>query len=63
VFCGIEPVFVTITSGAEKRSMYVDGNLARSFPGIQIGKQCAGRLVVGASPVAERFEGLLVDFK
>jgi VanZ family protein len=50
VFRRIEPVFITITSGAENSSMYVDGNLARSFPQIRIGKQCAGKLVIGTSP-------------
>src|SRR5580693_7590350 len=34
VFRRIESAFITITSGAEKSAMYVDGNLARSFPGI-----------------------------
>jgi VanZ family protein len=50
VFRRIEPVFITITSGAEKSSMYVDGNLARSFPGISVGKERAGKLVIGTSP-------------
>jgi VanZ family protein len=53
VFRRIEPVFITITSGAEKSSMYVDGNLARSFPGIRIGKECAGQLVLGTSPIGK----------
>jgi VanZ like family/Concanavalin A-like lectin/glucanases superfamily len=53
VFRRIEPVFITITSGAEKSSMYVDGNLARSFPGIRIGKECTGQLVLGTSPLGE----------
>jgi VanZ family protein len=50
VFRRIEPVFITITSGAEKSAMYVNGELARSFPGIRVGKQCAGQLVLGTSP-------------
>src|SRR5579863_1299010 len=53
VFQRIEPVFITITSGAEQSAMYVDGELARSFPGIRIGKECAGRLVIGTSPVGK----------
>jgi VanZ family protein len=53
VFRRIEPVFLTITSGADRSSMYVDGNLARSFPGVQIGKECVGQLVIGTSPVGE----------
>jgi VanZ family protein len=50
VFRRIEPVFITITSGAEKSSMYVDGKLARSFPGISVGKERTGKLVIGTSP-------------
>jgi VanZ family protein len=53
VFRRIEPVFITITSGAEKSTMYVDGKLARSFPGIRVGKQCAGQLVLGTSPIGK----------
>jgi VanZ family protein len=50
VFRRIEPVFISITSGAENSAMYVDGELARSFPGIRVGKECAGQLVIGTSP-------------
>jgi VanZ family protein len=53
VFLKNEPVFITVTSGAEQSSMYVDGNLARSFPGVQIGKECAGKLVIGTSPMGK----------
>jgi VanZ family protein len=53
VFQRIVPVFVTITSGPETTSMYVDGTLARSFPGIPIGKDCAGELVLGTSPTGK----------
>jgi VanZ family protein len=53
VFQRIDPVFVTITSGPETTSMYVDGSLARSFPGIPIGMECAGELVLGASPTGK----------
>jgi len=53
VFRRIEPAFITITSGPEKTSMYVDGNLARSFPGTRIGKECAGQLIIGTSPVGK----------
>jgi VanZ family protein len=53
VFRRLEPVFITITSGAEQSAMYVDGNLARSFPGIRVGKQCAGQLVLGTSPIGK----------
>ncbi len=53
VFRRIEPVFIAITSGADRSSMYVDGNLVRSFPGIQIGKECAGKLVIGTSPAGK----------
>src|SRR5271156_2027119 len=51
VFRRIEPVFITITSGADQSAIYVDGNLARSFPGVEIGKQCSGQLVIGTSSV------------
>ena len=53
VFLRIEAVFITITSGADRSSMYVDGNLVRSFPGIRIGKECAGKLVIGTSPAGK----------
>jgi VanZ family protein len=53
VFRRIEPVFITITSGAARSSMYVDGNLVRSFPGIRIDKECAGKLEIGTSPAGK----------
>jgi hypothetical protein len=33
--------------------MYVDGILARSFPQARFGKDCAGELVIGTSPVGK----------
>jgi VanZ family protein len=51
VFRQIEPVFITITSGTEETSMYVNGTLARSFPQVLIGKECGGQLVIGTSPI------------
>jgi VanZ like family/Concanavalin A-like lectin/glucanases superfamily len=51
VFPRIEPRFVTLTSGAENTAMYVDGKLVRSFPHVQIGEGCSGKLVIGISPV------------
>ena len=51
VFPRIEPVFVTLTSGPENTAMYVSGTLARSFPHVQIGEGCSGKLVIGTSPV------------
>jgi len=51
VFRQIEPVFITITSGAEQTSIYVGGNLVRLFPQVRFGKDCAGELVIGTSPI------------
>ena len=51
VFRQIKPVFVSITSGAQKTSMYVNGTLAKSFPEVRLGKDCTGQLVLGTSPV------------
>jgi VanZ family protein len=53
VFRQVKPVFVTITSGVQTTSMYVDGALARTFPQFRFGKDCSGRLVIGNSPVAD----------
>ena len=53
VFRQIEPVFVTITWGPEKTSIYVNGNLARSVSQIRFGEDCAGELVIGTSPVGQ----------
>jgi hypothetical protein len=53
VFRQSRPVFITITSGAQKSSMYVDGALAKSFPQFRFGKDCSGRLVIGTLPVAD----------
>lgn len=45
-----EPVFLTITSGEEKSSMYIDGALVREFPGYRFGADCFGELIVADSP-------------
>jgi len=47
------PVFVTISSGRQQTAMYVNGALARTFPGSRIGPDCAGRLVLGTSPTLD----------
>ena len=47
------PVFVTISSGREQTAMYVNGALARTFPGSRIGPDCRGRLVFGTSPTMD----------
>jgi VanZ family protein len=61
VFRQIKAVFVTLTSGAQKTSMYVDGTLAKSFPEFRLGKDCMGELVVGTSPVGnDRWSGHLL---
>ena len=36
VFRRLEPVFITITSGAEQSAMYVDGNLRDRSPGFEL---------------------------
>jgi VanZ family protein len=60
-FREIKRMFVTITSGAQKTSIYVDGTLAESFPRFRFGKDCTGQLVIGTSPVrAERWSGQLL---
>lgn len=52
VFDRTKPIFITITSGSAKTSMYFDGRLARAFPGFRLGKDFSGQLVIGSSPVA-----------
>jgi VanZ family protein len=47
------PVFVTLTSGPLQTATYINGSLARSFPGYHFSDDCAGRLVVGTSPVMD----------
>ena len=60
VFAQAKPVFLTITSGAVGASMYLDGHLARSFPGFRFQNDCSGRLVVGSSTVSvDTFTGEL----
>ena len=51
VFRQLRPRFLTITSGTEGTEMYVDGALARAFPGFRLGKDFTGQLVIGTSPV------------
>ncbi|MGH9745094.1 MAG: VanZ family protein [Candidatus Acidiferrales bacterium] len=61
VFRQIKPVFASLTSGAQKTSMYVNGSLAESFPRSRFGRDCAGKLVVGTSPIRnERWSGQLL---
>jgi VanZ family protein len=45
------PAFITAASGPQKTSIYVNGSLAKSFPLFRMGNDCAGKLVVGTSPV------------
>jgi VanZ family protein len=47
------PVFVTISSGREQSAMYINGALARMFPGSRIGPDCRGRLVLATSPTMD----------
>jgi hypothetical protein len=52
VFRSGRPVFLTISSGAQGTAVYVDGILARASRQFRItAGDCAGRLVVGTSPV------------
>jgi VanZ family protein len=61
VFRQIKPVFLAITSGPQKTSIFVDGALAESFPRFHFGNECAGQLVVGTSPVGnDRWSGQLL---
>lgn len=61
VFNQIKPVFITITSGTQETAMYVDGALARAFPGFQLGKDFTGQLVIGTSPLtADGWPGQLL---
>jgi VanZ family protein len=48
------PVFVTLTSGPQQTAIYINGNLTRSVPGYHFSPDCAGRLVVGTSPVIDQ---------
>jgi VanZ family protein len=52
-FRQIRPAFITIASGPRESAMYVDGVLARKFPGLQLASDCTGQLVVGTSPVVD----------
>ena len=51
IFGKLEPIFITIASGAHQTSIYVDGSLAGSFPNFRIENDCSGQLVAGTSPV------------
>jgi VanZ family protein len=44
-------VFITVTSGPQETAMYVDGVLNQTFPQVRLGKDFAGQLIVGTSPV------------
>ncbi len=60
VFSRTKLVFITITSGHQKTSVYVDGALADSFQRFRFGTDCTGQLVLGTSPVRnERWTGEL----
>jgi VanZ family protein len=52
IFNQTKSIFITITSGTHETAMYVDGALARAFPGFWLGKDFTGQLVIGTSPVA-----------
>jgi VanZ family protein len=62
-FRSTEPVFLTITSGDTNSAMYVNGALARSFPGFRFGEDCHGELIVGTSPTTrDTWHGQLKGF-
>ncbi|MFZ0523953.1 MAG: VanZ family protein [Candidatus Acidiferrales bacterium] len=42
--------FITITSGPQKTSIFIDGSLAKSFPLFRMSNDCTGQLVIGTSP-------------
>ena len=44
------PVFLGIVTEAEGTAVYVDGALARQFPGFRSAEPCSGSFVVGDSP-------------
>lgn len=46
-------VFVTIAFGPQQTAMYVNGALSRTFSQSRIGKDCAGQIVLGTSPVLD----------
>ncbi len=55
--------FVAISSGKQGTAMYLNGAVARSFPGYSVAANCRGRLVLGTSPVSDapwhgQFRGL-----
>ena len=60
VFREIKPVFISITSGAQKTSVYLDGALAESLPQFRLNANYTGQLVIGTSPVRnEKWSGEL----
>jgi len=60
VFREIKPVFITISSVAQRTSIYINGSLAESFPQFRLDENCTGQLVIGTSPVrSERWSGEL----
>lgn len=49
-----QPLFVTITSGAQYTTVYVNGNLARTAPSFRLtASDCAGRLILGNAPLQQ----------
>ncbi len=54
------PVFVTVTSGAEGTATYVDGVFARGFPHFRLADDFTGQLEIGTSPVvSDAWQGIL----
>jgi VanZ family protein len=52
VFRGAKRVFITVTSGPQETSVYLDGTLAKTSRGFRLARNdCTGQLVVGDSPL------------
>jgi VanZ family protein len=60
VFRQGRPVFLTITSGARGTTMYIDGQLANTYPRFRLADDLTGQLEIGTSPVVtDAWQGVL----
>lgn len=54
VFRRAQPVLITVVSGPDGTSVYVNGQLARRSPAVLlVGAQLAGRMIVGGAPIED----------
>lgn len=61
IFSQLKPVFITMASGPQKTSIYINGSLEESSSQIRYGENCSGQLVIGTSPVRnDRWSGVLL---